>query len=282
MGDYMSQYIFHVRHNARPDSLQAFIELVNEYPGADDEMLIAYGTAQGSRIGTAINSVQSLHENIAQVLRDFSLLEQQTNHLTECGMLLCELVYAKPTLLAEVMHFFFYSTWHSSAPSQNCFSWTYMTTVQQLWSGIQVTLSLKQLASDVAARAKQVFPDAKISISDDTMRGVMNWLRPLSPAVLDERDNTKRFMRRSFCPPELFVLAVDHVYGRKGVQYGSNLLMEPEMQEQICQICVLEPEGFERVAGYATLQFPFLAQGMGGGWGSYLRLDRAPSLDDLR
>src|SRR3954468_2481018 len=100
MGDYMSQYIFHVRHNARPDSLQAFIELVNEYPGADDEMLIAYGTAQGSRIGTAINSVQSLRENIAQVLRDFSLLEQQTNHLTERGMLLCELVYAKPALLA--------------------------------------------------------------------------------------------------------------------------------------------------------------------------------------
>jgi hypothetical protein len=282
MGNSMSQYMFHVRHNARPDSLQAFIELVNEYPGADDETLIANGAAQGSRIGTAITSVQSLRENVAQVLRDFSLLEQETNHLTKRGMQLCELVYTKPALLAEVMHFFFYSTWYPSAPSQNCFSWTYMTTVQQLWSSIQAALSFKQLASDLEARAKQVFPDAKISISADTMRGVMNWLRPLSPAVLDERDNTKRFTRRSFCPPELFVLAIDHIYGRKGIQYGSNLLMEPEMQEQICQICVLEPEGFERVAEYATLQFPFLAQGMGGGWGSYLRLDRAPSLDDLR
>lgn len=282
MGKYMNQYVFHVRHNSRPDSIQAFLELVSEYPGADDETLIEYGAAQGSSIGTSINSAQSLRENVAQCLRDFDLLEAKQNQLTVKGASFRDLVYTKPPLLAEVMHYFFYSTWQQSESAKNCFSWSYATTVQLLWASIQLDIHQQRLADDVAALAKQTFPDVDISLGERSIRGVLHWLRPLSPAVLDERDNTKRFKRRSFCPPELFVLAVDHIYGRKGVQYGSNLLMEPEIQEQICQICVLEPEGFERVAEYATLQFPFLAQGMGGGWGSYLRLDRAPSLDDLR
>jgi hypothetical protein len=282
MGHAMSQYVFHVRHGAKLDSIQALLELVSEYPGADDESLIAYGAAQGLPIGTEIASAKVLHDHIARVLRDFSLLEEATNKLTKPGMKLRDMVYSRPELFPEVMHFYYYSTWDASAPSENCFSWTYATTVQQLWKAIEMTLNLKQLASDIAAEAKRYFPDVKVSISDDTMRGVTNWLSPLSPPVLNERDNAKRFMRRSFCPPELFLLAVDYVYRTTSVQYGSNLLLEPEIQERICQVCVLEPETFERVAGYAILQFPFLMQGMGGGWGSFLRLDRAPTLDDLR
>lgn len=278
----MSQYVFHIRHNSRPDSIQAFVDLVSEYPGSDDLELLEYGAAQGSSIGTSINSPQSLRENVAQCLRDFELLEPKQNRFTAKGVSFCDLIYAKPELLGEVMHFFFYSAWDASAPAENCFSWSYATTVRLLWSSIQMEINQQRLADDVSTLIKQRFPNAKVSFGERSIRGALHWLRPLSPPVLEERDNVKRFARRSFCPPELFLLAVDYVYRVKGVQHGSNLLLEPEIQEQICQVCVLDPEAFERVAGYATLQFPFLTQGMGGGWGSYLRLGRTPVLDDLR
>jgi hypothetical protein len=278
----MSKPTFHVRHNARPDLVQAFLELVSEYPDADDESLIAYGAAQSSYIGTTVNSAQNMRENAAQYLRDFGVLERGQNRLTVQGEWLCNILFSKPALFAELMHYFFYSTWRPSNPEQNCFSWSYATTTNLLWSQAEATVDLKRLANEVEVAASQQFADVKVSLSADSMRGVLNWLLPLKPNVITETGNTRHFTRRSFCPPELFVFAVDYVYQSRNIPYESNLLIEPDIQEAICQICVLELEGFERVADYAVLQFPFLKRGMGGGWGSYLLLERAPVLQDMQ
>lgn len=278
----MSKPTFHVRHNARPELIQAFLELISEYPGADDESLIEYGAVQGSYIGTAVNSAQNMREGAAQYLREFGIVERKQNRLTAHGESLCKLMYSKPALFAEMMHYLFYSTWRSTEPERNGFSWSYATIINLLWSQSQGTIDLKKLANEVEAAVNQRFPDVNVSISPDSMRWVYNWLPILKPEIITERGNTRHFSRRSFCPPELFVFAVDYVYQSRTIPYESNLLIEPDIQEMICRVCVLEPESFERVADYAVLQFPFLKRGMGGGWGSYLLLERAPALQDIQ
>lgn len=277
----MSRPTFHVRHNARPDLVQAFLELIDEYPDADDERLIEFGATQGSYIGTTVNSVQNMRENAAQYLRDFGIVEARQNRLTDQGVVLCRMLYTKPDLFAEVMHYFFYATWQPEQPEQYCFSWSYATATTLLWSQSQAVIDLKRLANEVEVATSQHFAEVKVSLSADSMRGVLNWLAPLKPAVIVESGSTRHFARRSFCPPELFLLAVDYAYRSRRIPYESNLLVEPDIQEMICQVCVLEPESFERVADYAVLQFPFLKRGMGGGWGSYFLLERAPTLQDL-
>lgn len=278
----MNKPTFHVNHNAHPTAIQAFFELVSEFPDVDDERLIEYGAAQGSYIGTGLNSAKNLRDNVVRYLPEFGLLERGSNRLTEQGAMLGQLLYSKPDLFAEVMHYLFYSTWNPSDPEQNCFSWSYATTTNLLWSQAQAIIDLKRLANEVEAAARQQFAHVSVSLSDNSMRGVLNWLVPLKPEVIAETGNTRSFMRRSFCPPELFVFAVDYVYQSRHILYESNLLIDPDVQETICRVCVLEPEGFERVADYAVLQFPFLKKGMGGGWGRYLLLERAPILQDLQ
>ena len=107
----------------------------------------------------------------------------------------------------------------------------------------------------------------------------MFWLSELTPPVLSE--DKMHFYRRAFCPPELFVLAVDFVYQTREIDYGVNLLLSDENREAICQVCLLEPERFERVLEYGVAQFDYLHKGIGGGWGQYLTLDRAPRMQEF-
>jgi hypothetical protein len=281
MSQSMSRLTFHVRHNARPDLIKAYLELIDDHPDTDDETLIEHGAARGSYIGTTVNSAQSMRENAAQYLRDFGMVEHGNNRLTDQGGVLCRILYMKPDIFAEVMHYMFYSTWRPQLPEQYCFSWSYATATTLLWSQSQAVIDLKRLANEVEVAASQRFTDAKVSLSDDSIRGVLHWLSPLKPEVIVDSGNTRHFSRRSFCPPELFVFAVDYVYQCQNIPYESNLLIDSDIQDMICRVCVLEPESFERVADYAVLQFSFLKRGMGGGWGNYLLLERAPTLQDV-
>jgi len=58
-------------------------------------------------------------------------------------------------------------------------------------------------------------------------------------------------------------------------------LLSEDKLEAICQVCLLDPEGFDRVLDYALAQFDYLEKGIGGGWGNYLLLKRQPRLEDF-
>lgn len=274
---------FHVDHNSNPDVMKSFLDLVNRYPGTDNETLLKYGLEQGLWKNTNLNSVQNLRQRAASYLIHFGLLETKQNVLTARGNTLYNLSCARPDLFADVMHYFFYSTWNTTNPSIHCFSWSYATAVRILWSEIQSTIIMKNLGNEVVALAEKTFSEVKgkVAFSSNSVRGIMNWLRPIQPGVITEQGSRKTFSRRSFCPPELFVLAVDYAYHIYSTPYESNLLITPDVQDTISQLCVIDPDNFDRIVSYAVLQFPFLKQGMGGGWGSYLLLERAPQLDDF-
>jgi hypothetical protein len=274
---------FHVDHNSNPDITQTFLELVSIYPGTDNETLLRYGREQDLWKKNNLKSAQNLRQRAASYLEHFGFLEPRKNTLTQNGHTLHHLRCTRPDLFGDVMHYFFYTTWNATTPTRYCFSWSYATAVRLLWAQIQGPLDTRTLVNEVVTLAETTFPEVKgsVAFSSDSIRGVTNWLRPLKPEVITEQKNTKSFARRSFCPPELFVFAVDYAYRIHNTPYQSNLLVTPDVQNSICQLCILEPDSFERLTSYAVLQFPFLKQGMGGGWGSYLLLERAPRLEDL-
>jgi hypothetical protein len=148
-----------------------------------------------------------------------------------------------------------------------------------LWNSISSSILKESLASQLKSLISLTFPSATPSIGGDTVRATLSWLRTLDPPCFSNDDTI--FSRRGFCPPELLLLAVDFVYREDKVPYSSNLLLNDEVRDDICRVCLLAPESFEEMLSWTLAQFDFLKRSVGGGWGSYLLLSKKPELTDL-
>lgn len=210
--------------------------------------------------------------------RDLGFVEDTQNQLTEMGEQIIELEALKPQLFADIVHGFQYVLWTDDQPAENCFSWTYRAMCHQLWQQGDANRDRREWASLLEAKVQDTFQRNDIALSPKSIGGVLHWLSALQPPVLDGDD---RYRNRQFCPPELFLLATDYVFRSAGVDYGANLLLADGQQQVICQMCLLDPQGFERVLQYAVAQFNILDKGIGGGWGYYLTLQRPVTLADL-
>ena len=63
--------------------------------------------------------------------------------------------------------------------------------------------------------------------------------------------------------------------------YQTNLLLDPDKQDKVCKVCLLEPTAFDSAFDWAAGQYDFLQRGAGGGWGSYILLTRQPQIRDF-
>lgn len=131
----------------------------------------------------------------------------------------------------------------------------------------------------------ETFHRNAMALSTNSINGILNWLRDLDPSVINEtkkgRQQELYFSRRDFCAPELFLLAVDHCYKRSGIEYQSNLLLDPECEQMICKICLLNPSYFRSVLEWTCERYEFIHQNTGAGWGQYLVLSRPPTFNDF-
>lgn len=266
------EYVFHIR-NASPGDLLAALTTIESYPGIPT---IGEIVAQAEKLGFMIRDQQRLEA--LMTARDLNLVKRDENVLTDEGKSLLRIEAVKPDLLADLVHGLQYTLWNEHQPGIHCFSWSYRTLCHLLWQAGNLALEDRRvLASEVEGRARSEFGRPEIAFSPKSIGGAMLWLSEMSPAVLDG----ERFVRRSFCPPELFVLAVDFLYRSHGIDYGANLRLSEERRDEICQACLLEPSGFDRVLDYAQVQFDYLERGVGGGWGRYITLQRSPRLEDF-
>ena len=269
-----NEFVFHIR-NAHPRDMTAVLATLDTHPGLGTKAEIV---EQAEILGFIIHDRQHLDALITA--RDLELVQREQNTLTDDGQTLISLEMNKPDLFADIVHGLQYVLWDERRPGANCFSWSYRTLCQMLWhSGTIAIDSKRDMASEIEGRARTAFGRPDIAFSHKSIGGALFWLTELEPKVLVE--DGARFMRRAFCPPELFALGVDFVYRSHGVDYGVNLLLSDERRDAICQVCLLEPGGFDRVLEYAVVQFDFLEKGLGGGWGRFLTLHRAPELKDF-
>lgn len=277
----MTDYVFHVLHNARPKySLDIFMLL---YDGQEStyEALLQDGQELGLSIGYQVKTERLLRD-ILQPLRDLGLMERRQILLTDQGKVVSQIANKNTDLFPEMMHYLYYTSWQASRPEEDCFSWSYRTLCKYLWHQGSCVIDDNLFASIIVAEASQQFQIQTVSFSERSINGITVWLEALAPAVIHANDEKgSRFSRRAFCSPELFVLAIDFVYRQDDIDYGVNLLLNDQRRESICQLCLLEPSAFERVLEYAVAQFEGLEKGLGGGWGSYLTLHHPPALVDF-
>jgi hypothetical protein len=267
-----NDYSFHVR-NAQPGDMLAVLTVLHSFPnlGSVNEIV-----EQAEQIGFEIRD--RLRLEALTTARDLGLVERTANRLTQAGHAVFEIESNKPALFPDIIHGLQYSLWSSENQWVNCFSWTYRSTCQTLWQTGKAILDRRGLASEIEATARSRFGRDDISLSPKSVGGVLLWLKNLRPSVLQDENE---FAVRQFCPPELFLMAVDHVYKTDDLEYGANLLLNDPRQEAICQMCLMDVLGFERVLQYALTQSALLEKGIGGGWGYYLRLEREVRLEDI-
>lgn len=279
----MADYVFHVLHNARPEyELDILYLLEHGQESSSYESLLKEGEQLGYTIGHKVKTERQL-KDVLQLLRDLGLVERRHIQLTTMGQTISRIVYKNPILFPEIIHFLYYTTWQKTSKRENCFSWSYKTMCNYLWQQGSCTIDKSALFSLVSSEAGEKFQIQSVSFSTNSVTGILLWLEALNPAVIqhDYVDLEPRFTRRAFCTPELFILAMDYIYECENADYGTNLLLNDYRRNAVCQLCLLEPSGFDRVLEYTVAQFDYLEAGVGGGWGQYIVVNRQPRLEDF-
>ena len=271
-----SNFVFHIR-NAHPGDMVTILATLEAYSGLSTVNEIV---DQADSLGFTIRDRARLEALITA--RELGFVETDKNLLTAKGKAMAELEMNNPDLFPDIVHGYQYTLWDKKHSPSHCFSWTYREICKHLWQLGTYKInpqSKKDLTSEIEGLARIEFDRSDIALSTKSMGGALLWLEELIPSVIDQ--SSELFTRRTFCPPELFVLGVDFVYQTNEIDYGVNLLLGEEQRNVICQVCLLEPDSFDRVLEYATIQFDYLEKGIGGGWGQYLTLYRTPVVGDF-
>ncbi len=108
---------------------------------------------------------------------------------------------------------------------------------------------------------------------------INNWLEALVPPVIENNI----FTRRSFCPPELTLLASGWVAQTMDGELDIDFLLTPPRREAICRLCLLEPNSLDNVLDWMLPNYPDIVQpGTSAGvYGRYLRFLKWPGVTDL-
>lgn len=278
----MADYVFHVLHNARPEYELDVLFLLEHGQESSYEAVLQEGEQLGYGVGHQVKTERQLRD-ILQLQRDLGLMERRRVQLTDMGQTIAQIAYRNSRLFPEIIHFLYYTTWQETSESESCFSWSYRTLCNYLWQQGGLAIDKLALFSVVSSEASEKFQIQSISFSTNSIAGIIMWLEALTPTVLyqSSSDSETRFSRRAFCTPELFVLAVDHIYQSEEIDYGSNLLLSEVRRNAVCQLCLVEPNSFDRILDYAVAQFEYLETGVGGGWGQYVVLHQQPELKDF-
>jgi hypothetical protein len=116
------------------------------------------------------------------------------------------------------------------------------------------------------------------SFGPKSLAAIHKWLSALDPPVIEN----DVFTRRSFCPPELLLLALGWVVGREGLP-ETDVLLSRETRDAVCRVCLLEPTAFDRALDWMIPIFPrVIAPGTTAGfYGRFVRLHKLPELSDV-
>jgi hypothetical protein len=228
---------FHIEHNTRPDVVFTILEGAHN---GDMERVVSETGKSPATINRMLPMLRKLGVLVAG--KGFAL--------TPLGEGIFALRGESASFFAEAMHILLYTT-HSLDPSVR-FSWAYRQVVDSLWHSTDRVLDSAARAQFVesvligAAREFRVSSE-QVAFSSESVNGALNWLRALEPAVLSSVGKSERFHRRYFCRPFSFLWSVDYLYRATGTSPGVRLFLSQERVENLCKICLLDPEGFENV-----------------------------------
>lgn len=239
---------FHVRHDLQPVLTYELLMLLNSnHDGQTEEMLQASAQLQGFTLrqrkdyGKLFNSLQEL-----------GIISKQHKSvtLTTIGRIIAEVSLFQRHLLPEFIHFLYYTLFDTDKNAR--FSWSYRTVCNHLWLTAPATLNRDRLVNIVVQNAISEFDEASISFSTQSVMGILYWIESLRPVCIDATG--PMFIRRLYCPVEIFTLALHHVFQQYSRE-GMSLLLTPAIKQDICQICLIVPEAFQEMLDQAESNF---------------------------
>lgn len=255
---------FHIEDDAGPDEIYQYLDtLIAESPSDIDSL-----QASASTLGHAIGSTERIR--VGPLLARLGVVETDDQFtLTDMGDALVDIMYDQPRLFNNILHYLYYTA-IDQYPDQHIYtSSTYQmftNYVHQNGPYDSFYGSKSTIVSDVGAelqQAEDIDPsraEAGVSISTKTFNGFLRFLVELEPSVNpNEPDETPGYEPRGFCPPGLFVLAVDYMYQQTGTEYGTLLALTDDVEIPIEQLCLLTDDGLESVADFADDSFDFFA-----------------------
>ncbi len=236
------------------------------------------------------------YDQITQANRQLGRLRQlgliAEDQPVNIGQITFKICQKKPTLWGDLLHFLHYTLWLETKSEENGFSWTYRAFTDYLWQKQEIKLDgdfwqpvVSTLSGQIessplfAQKIAAITKDGTISLSKDSLSGIINWLQALTPPVVEHNV----FTRRSFCPPELTLLAAGWVAQTTEGEPGIDFLITPPRREAICRLCLLEPNALDSVLDWMLPNYPHLVQpGTSAGvYGRYLRFLKWPEVTDL-
>lgn len=271
----------HLQQNTTLERVAAILDFIENNPQNDLEEL-----ASICNLGLAV-----LQKNVFPFLRNISILERQTKSpsLTPQGTVAADILRKHPDLLGEFFHSLIYQL-HLQEPNKR-FSWAYATVVQKLWARQEVILSMpekKALVGETIESASLQYqqPTSDIAFSDTSIAGILNWLRTLSPPVIEPQGKSEVFSRRYFCSAPVVVKSIDSIYKQQQRTYGVKIFLKEEIKDSICQMLVLDPSGLEGSLDNAKRTYDydcggFFDWGYEGGYGQWISLTKSPDWTEL-
>jgi hypothetical protein len=192
----------------------------------------------------------------------------------------------------DLLHYLFSIVWSPENPTELTRSWFYRVLCERLWTMQEVTVDLetrRTLTQEIDGQLRLDFQAAPVSIAsislgDQTMDGAIEWLRRLSPSVIEALEKrTWLFHRRSVCSPELFLLALSRSYQASGAALNMDALISPQRREETCRFCLLDPLQFDRMLDLILpLYARFISPGTrSGSYGRFVRFQRFIMLEDF-
>jgi hypothetical protein len=255
---------FHIEDDAGPDEIHQYLDtIVVESPTDIDSL-----KAGASKLSHPIGSAERVR--VGPLLARLGLVELDDRFvLTEMGDEMVNLMYERPRLFNNILHYLYYTA-VNRYPDQHIYtSYTYQLFTNYIHQNGPYDSfygSKSTIVGDVGTELQQhedIDPsraEAGVSISNKTFNGFLRFLVELEPSVNpNEPNETAGYEPRGFCPPELFVLAVDYVYGQTDTEYGTLMALTDDIQVQIEQLCLLTEDGLESVADFADDSFDFFA-----------------------
>lgn len=202
------------------------------------------------------------------------------------------LLQKRETIQYDLLHYLFFTAWSAQNPTQLTRSWFYRILCERLWAMQEITVDLgtrRTLTQEIDSQLRLDFQEVEasstlISLGSQTMDGALEWLRRLSPSVMEASEKrTWLFHRRSICSPELFLLALSRSYQASGIELHMDALISPQRREDTCRLCLLDPLQFERMLDLALPLYPrFISPGTrSGSYGRFVRFQRFITLEDF-
>lgn len=204
-------------------------------------------------------------------------------HLSSVGLAVS---LARQEIAAELLHYLNYSAWTEKEPRKNIPSWAYRTSCRKYWQRGEVSFEgdfRPRMVAEINGEAQTFFStyglDEDPSFSPKSLRGVAKWLQALQPHVLTDNG----FSCRTFCIPELVILAIGYSVRDQTEVENVDILLTRERRECIAQLCLLAPEHLDSVIDYAIRSFPQLIQPgtTAGFYGRFIRLLKRPMIEDV-